>query len=72
MTCNANLLSVITVVVTVLDRNLCDSQAVGKLNAEQFALAMHLVQQKLAGVEPPEQLKPDMIPPSMRQTVRPV
>ena len=53
-------------------RNLCDSQAVGKLNAEQFALAMHLVQQKLAGVEPPEQLKPDMIPPSMRQTVRPV
>ena len=61
-----------TVVITMRGRNLCDSQAVGKLNAEQFALAMHLVQQKLAGVEPPEQLKPDMIPPSMRQTVRPV
>ena len=38
----------------------------GKLNPEQFALAMYLVQQKQAGKAPPAQLTPDMVPPSMR------
>ena len=38
----------------------------GKLNPEQFALAMYLVQQKQAGKDPPAQLTPDMVPPSMR------
>ena len=52
-------------------RNLCDNQSLGKLNMEQFALAMYLIQQKLKGVEPPTQLTPDMMPPSMRTaTVR--
>jgi len=39
----------------------------GKLNCDQFALAMHLVQQKLLhGIDPPMQLSPDMIPPSLQ------
>ena len=47
-------------------RNLCDTKSMGKLNSEQFALAIHLVQQKLKGIEPPTQLTPEMMPPSMR------
>jgi epidermal growth factor receptor substrate 15 len=38
----------------------------GKLNPEQFALAMWLVQQKQAGKDPPAALTPDMVPPSLR------
>jgi hypothetical protein len=47
-------------------RNLCDMNQEGKLNPEQFALAMYLVQQKQAGKDPPAALTPDMVPPSMR------
>ena len=47
-------------------RNLCDTKSIGKLNSEQFALAIHLVQQKLKGIDPPPQLTPEMIPPSLR------
>ena len=50
-------------------RNLCDTRGLGKLNTEQFALAMYLIQQKLKGIEPPQSLPADMIPPSMRQPV---
>lgn len=46
--------------------NLCDTAMIGKLNADQFALAMYLIQQKLLGIEPPAQLLPDMVPPSLR------
>merc|ERR1712130_580423 len=46
--------------------NLCDMRQEGKLNPEQFALAMYLVQQKQAGKDPPAQLTPDMVPPTMR------
>ncbi|XP_076463318.1 uncharacterized protein LOC143295483 isoform X2 [Babylonia areolata] len=45
---------------------LCDISGSGKLNGEQFALAMHLIQQKMKGVELPAQLAPEMIPPSVR------
>ena len=38
----------------------------GKLNPEQFALAMWLIQRKQAGKDPPAALTPDMVPPSMR------
>merc|ERR1719264_871282 len=38
----------------------------GKLSPEQFALCMYLIHQKQAGKDPPAQLTPDMIPPSMR------
>lgn len=47
-------------------RTLCDTNGIGKINNEQFALAMYLVQQKLKGVDPPATLTPEMIPPSMR------
>ena len=38
----------------------------GKLNPEQFALAMWLIARKQSGKDPPAALTPDMIPPSMR------
>ncbi|XP_060083645.1 uncharacterized protein LOC132562884 [Ylistrum balloti] len=45
---------------------LCDTKGAGKLNQEQFALAMYLIQKKLKGIDPPAQLSPEMVPPSMR------
>ena len=48
-------------------RNLCDIQKNGKLNAEQFALAMHLVAERVRGKEPPKDLTAAMIPPSLRK-----
>ncbi|XP_041133607.1 epidermal growth factor receptor substrate 15-like isoform X2 [Polyodon spathula] len=48
---------------------LCDTKDCGKLSKEQFALALHLINQKLTkGVEPPQALTGDMIPPSDRLT----
>lgn len=47
-------------------RNLCDIKQNGKLNSEQFALAMYLVQQKLQGIEVPATLYSEMIPPTLR------
>ena len=38
----------------------------GKLNPEQFCLAMWLIAQKQSGKDPPASLTPDMVPPSMR------
>ncbi|XP_073674667.1 epidermal growth factor receptor substrate 15 isoform X2 [Garra rufa] len=46
---------------------LCDIGDVGKLTRDQFALALYLINQKLSkGVEPPQTLSPEMIPPSDR------
>ncbi|XP_063003459.1 epidermal growth factor receptor substrate 15-like 1 isoform X2 [Elgaria multicarinata webbii] len=46
---------------------LADTRQMGKLNKDQFALAMHLIQQKVSkGVDPPQVLLPDMIPPAER------
>ncbi|XP_041658617.1 epidermal growth factor receptor substrate 15-like 1 isoform X2 [Cheilinus undulatus] len=46
---------------------LADTKQTGKLNREQFSLAMYLIQQKTTkGVDPPSSLTPDMIPPSER------
>ncbi|XP_077439338.1 epidermal growth factor receptor substrate 15-like 1 isoform X9 [Vanacampus margaritifer] len=48
---------------------LADTRQMGKLTREQFALAMHLIQQKVSkGVDPPQALTADMIPPSERGT----
>ncbi|KAG7202414.1 hypothetical protein KM043_018729 [Ampulex compressa] len=47
--------------------SLCDICQSGKLNKEQFALAMWLIKQKLRGVDPPASLTPEMVPPSMRK-----
>ena len=49
--------------------SLADLDGSGKLNHEQFAIAMWLIKQALAGVEPPQMLTPEMIPPSMRRPV---
>ncbi|XP_058033998.1 epidermal growth factor receptor substrate 15 isoform X1 [Ahaetulla prasina] len=46
---------------------LCDTKDCGKLSKEQFALAFHLINQKLTkGIDPPQVLTADMIPPSER------
>ncbi|KAG9486459.1 hypothetical protein GDO78_006698 [Eleutherodactylus coqui] len=48
---------------------LADTRQMGKLNKDQFALAMYLIQQKVSkGIDPPQVLTPDMIPPSERNT----
>jgi len=49
--------------------SLADGDEAGKLNQEQFAVAMWLVKRALAGIEPPPTLAPDMVPPSMRKAV---
>ncbi|XP_063921366.1 epidermal growth factor receptor substrate 15-like 1 isoform X2 [Zophobas morio] len=45
---------------------LCDIKQSGKLNNEQFALAMWFVARCLKGIEPPAVLTSDMVPPSFR------
>uniref|UniRef100_A0A3Q3W931 Uncharacterized protein n=1 Tax=Mola mola TaxID=94237 RepID=A0A3Q3W931_MOLML len=48
---------------------LADTRQIGKLTREQFALAMHLIQQKvMKGIDPPQTLTADHIPPSERAT----
>nr|XP_020468641.1 epidermal growth factor receptor substrate 15 isoform X2 [Monopterus albus] len=50
---------------------LCDIGDIGKLTRDQFALALHLINQKLAkGLDPPQSLSPEMIPPSDRQNIK--
>lgn len=46
---------------------MCDIGFTGRLNHEQFALAMHFVNKKLStGLDPPVELLPEMVPPSLR------
>ena len=47
-------------------RNLCDMEKNGKLNAEQFALAMFLIAEKVRKKDIPKDLTAAMIPPSLR------
>ncbi|CAL8308227.1 unnamed protein product [Lota lota] len=50
---------------------LCDIGDLGKLTREQFALALHLINQNLTkGLEPPQTLSADMIPPSDRLSIK--
>ncbi|XP_024133862.1 epidermal growth factor receptor substrate 15 isoform X2 [Oryzias melastigma] len=50
---------------------LCDIGDIGKLSREQFALALYLINLKLTkGLEPPQNLSPEMIPPSDRQNLK--
>lgn len=52
---------------------LCDTYSSGKLNKEQFALSMWLIKRKLNGIEVPDKLNPEMIPPTLRKkTAEPV
>ncbi|KAL1448849.1 hypothetical protein WDU94_000103 [Cyamophila willieti] len=46
--------------------SLTDMRQAGKLNKEQFCLALWLVQRALQGHELPTSLTPEMVPPSMR------
>lgn len=46
--------------------SLCDTKQLGKLTSDQFALAMWFVERAKRGVDPPEVLAPNMIPPSLR------
>uniref|UniRef100_A0A1X7SXM0 Uncharacterized protein n=1 Tax=Amphimedon queenslandica TaxID=400682 RepID=A0A1X7SXM0_AMPQE len=46
---------------------LCDMDNTGRLNKEQFALAMYLIAEKVKGREVPTELAPNMIPPSKRK-----
>uniref|UniRef100_A0A8C9V0K9 Epidermal growth factor receptor pathway substrate 15 like 1 n=1 Tax=Scleropages formosus TaxID=113540 RepID=A0A8C9V0K9_SCLFO len=48
---------------------LADTRQIGKLTREQFSLAMYFIQQKVSkGIDPPQVLTPEMIPPSERGT----
>lgn len=47
---------------------LCDTFERGQLTFEQFALAMWMVERKKAGVDPPQSLAPNMIPPTLRDS----
>ncbi|XP_054547479.1 epidermal growth factor receptor substrate 15 isoform X2 [Talpa occidentalis] len=50
---------------------LCDTKGCGKLSKDQFALAFHLINQKLIkGIDPPHSLTPEMIPPSDRASLQ--
>ena len=46
--------------------NLCDASNRGKLNKDEFAVAMHLVYRRLNGLELPLRLPPELVPPSTK------
>ncbi|XP_055636494.1 epidermal growth factor receptor substrate 15-like 1 isoform X2 [Toxorhynchites rutilus septentrionalis] len=46
---------------------LCDSNQSGKLRLEEFCLAMWFVERAKKGIDPPQALAPNMIPPSLRK-----
>ncbi|KAJ2665592.1 hypothetical protein IWW48_000043 [Coemansia sp. RSA 1200] len=46
---------------------LADINRCGKLSKEEFAVAMHLINSKLAGKEIPDKLPPTLVPPAMRK-----
>ena len=49
-----------------LHRDLADLDNNGQLTREGFAVAMHLIQKRIAGQELPEVLPSSLVPPSMR------
>eukprot|EP00123_Amoebidium_parasiticum_P018508 comp24228_c0_seq1/m.44660 comp24228_c0_seq1/g.44660 ORF comp24228_c0_seq1/g.44660 comp24228_c0_seq1/m.44660 type:complete len:742 (-) comp24228_c0_seq1:460-2685(-) len=51
--------------------NLVDFEKCGRLDDDQFALAMYLVTRKQKGTDVPSQLTPDMVPPSWRSRLPP-
>jgi epidermal growth factor receptor substrate 15 len=46
--------------------DLADIRKEGKLNKDEFAVAMHLINAKLAGRDPPATLPTSLVPPSLR------
>ena len=47
-------------------RDLADIRKQGKLNRDEFAVAMHLINNKLAGRDVPSTLPTSLVPPSLR------
>lgn len=50
-------------------RDLADMKHEGRLDRDQFAVAMHLINTKLAGGEVPSTLPQSLVPPSLRGTL---
>ncbi|XP_050440385.1 epidermal growth factor receptor substrate 15-like 1 isoform X2 [Adelges cooleyi] len=50
--------------------SLCDINQQGKLDLEQFCLAMWFVERKLKGIDPPTVLTSEMVPPSNKHTAQ--
>lgn len=46
---------------------LCDTNQSGKLRLEEFCLAMWFVDRAKKGIDPPQVLAPNMVPPSLRK-----
>lgn len=46
--------------------NLCDTSNRGKLNKDEFSVAMHLVYRRLNGFDIPLRLPPELVPPSAK------
>ena len=53
-------------------RDLADLHNDGRLTPDGFAVAMHIINSRLAGNEIPSTLPPSLIPPTMRQSQPPV
>ena len=51
-------------------RNLCDLEGNGRLNSEQFALAMYLIAEKVRKKDIPQEMTAAMIPPSLRGKIK--
>ncbi|KAJ2772794.1 hypothetical protein IWQ56_001231 [Coemansia nantahalensis] len=47
--------------------DLADTKHCGRLGKEEFAVAMHLINARLAGTPIPDRLPPTLVPPSMRR-----
>ncbi|TSK17904.1 Intersectin-1 [Bagarius yarrelli] len=54
----------LTVLFLVVIRNLSDIDQDGKLTAEEFILAMHLIDMAMSGLPLPPLLPPDLLPPT--------
>lgn len=52
--------------IYIFSRDLSDINGNGLLTRDGFAVAMHLIQRKLAGFDIPATLPPTLVPPSMR------
>lgn len=65
---NSDFLSLIIYLLCIfpLKRNLSDIDQDGKLTAEEFILAMHLIDVAMSGQPLPPVLPPEYIPPSFR------
>jgi hypothetical protein len=53
-------------IIFLSNRHLSDPNNQGKLNVDEFAVAMHLIYRKLNGYNVPESLPAELVPPSTR------